>query len=103
MSDEIVLPSQTRKFTVSPPPFSAVSAVNMPTQDQEFEVGSKATLSGWGALGSSQSSPDELYFNPNNEVVSDDQCQEMYNQIGLGSYFVPEVSKIDEHKPCNGG
>ena len=64
----------------------------MPTQDYEFEVGSKATLSGWGALGSSQSSPDELYFNPNNEVVSDDQCQDMYNSIGLGSYFVPEVS-----------
>ena len=64
----------------------------MPTQDYEFEVGSKATLSGWGALGSSQSSPDELYFNPNNEVVSDEQCQDMYNSIGLGSYFVPEVS-----------
>merc|ERR1712117_626883 len=32
-------------------------------------------------FGSSQSSPDELYFNPNNEVVSDDQCQQMYNQI----------------------
>ena len=69
----------------------------MPTQDYEFEVGSKATLSGWGALGSSQSSPDELYFNPNNEVVSDDQCQDMYNSIGLGSYFVPEVSN---HRYC---
>ena len=64
----------------------------MPSQDYEFEVGSQATLSGWGALGSSQSSPDELYFNPNNEVVSDEQCGNMYDQIGLGNYFVPEVS-----------
>ena len=84
---------------IDPPSLSAVSAVNMPTQDQEFEIGSKATLSGWGALGSSQSSPDTLYFNPNNEVVSDDQCQEMYDQIGLGSYLVPEVSCKDDDKP----
>jgi len=82
-----------------------VSAVNMPTQDQEFEIGSQATLSGWGALGSSQSSPDELYFNPNNEVVSDEQCQEMYNQIGLGSYFVPEdefCAGLDGASACYG-
>jgi len=83
----------------------AVVAVNMPTQDYEFEVGSKATLSGWGALGSSQSSPDELYFNPNNEVVSDDQCQHMYNSIGLGSYFVPEdefCAGLDGDSACYG-
>merc|ERR1712037_1055153 len=36
----------------------AVSAVAMPSQDYEFEVGSQATLSGWGALGSSSSSLD---------------------------------------------
>merc|ERR1712117_750678 len=39
------------------------------------------------------------------EFVGDDQCQQMYNQIGLGSYFVPEdefCAGLDGDSACYG-
>jgi len=83
----------------------AVTAVNMPTMDYEFEVGSMATLSGWGALGASSSSPDELYYNTENVIVSDDDCDDRYNQIGLGGYLRPELeicAGLDGNSACYG-
>ena len=40
---------------------SKVGPVTLPTQDQEFDVGTSAIVTGWGALTSAGGTPDELH------------------------------------------
>jgi hypothetical protein len=61
----------------------------MPTQGQEFEVGLLAVFSGWGALSAATNKPDKLY-SVELEIVSDVQCEQDYDNLGLG-FFVPEA------------
>ena len=53
----------------------------MPSQDQAFEVGSVATLPGWGAINNTgivPLFPTDLHFNANMEIVGDEECAQMY-------------------------
>ncbi len=80
-----------------------VQPVAMPSQDQQFEEGLLAVLSGWGALGSGSSAPDSLYA-VDIQIVSDDACAQAYEDLGLG-FFVPEdeiCAGVDGPSACYG-
>jgi hypothetical protein len=62
----------------------------MPAQGQQFEAGLIAVLSGWGALSANGGGPDKLY-SVDLEVVSDVQCVQDYNSIGLGGLVKPAL------------
>ena len=53
----------------------------MPVQDQEFPVGSMATVPGWGAVNNTgvvPLFPTDLMFNDRMEIVGDGECAQMY-------------------------
>merc|ERR1712223_2356338 len=54
-----------------------IMGVTMPEQDQDWDAGSTARVSGWGTLSSGGSSPDTLQA-VNVPVVSDADCADAY-------------------------
>lgn len=76
-----------------------VAGATLPEQDQEWEEGSTATVSGWGTLSSGGSSPDTLHA-VDVPIVSDDVCKDAYGRTAI---FASMICAGEEGKDsCQG-